>query len=128
MPNIIIQILYVAAGGAVGAVFRFLTSAFFIKWVGREHLFYVGTLIVNIVGCVIIGYLSWKLTSSARPLIYKLIFMTGFCGSFTTFSTFSMENLILINEGRLGAAITYTLFSIVAGVVAVAGGIAIAKW
>ncbi|WP_036910375.1 fluoride efflux transporter CrcB [Prevotella sp. FD3004] len=86
-----------------------------------------GTMIVNVIGCFIIGLLSGlsfggRISSSA-----KLILVTGFCGGFTTFSTFMNENFLLERDGAIISAILYTLASFALGLIAVILGYQIVK-
>ena len=86
-----------------------------------------GTMIVNVIGCFLIGLLSGlsfggRISSSA-----KLILVTGFCGGFTTFSTFMNENFLLERDGAIISAILYTLASFALGLIAVILGYQIVK-
>lgn len=90
------QILLIAAGGSVGAVLRFLVSG----WCQRDTVaFPVGTLVVNVVGCFLMGLLATLVTESVldragvRPLV-----LIGLLGALTTFSTFSFETLRLLES------------------------------
>lgn len=91
------NIVYVAVGGSLGAICRFLIAAWIHE--GQNHAFPVGTLAVNAAGCLAIGFLgTWadeKLLLS--PQFRHLIFI-GFLGAFTTFSTFTFETWGLIKE------------------------------
>lgn len=115
------QILLVGAGGAVGSVLRFLSSVF----INRIELFAfpVATFIVNIVGCFCIGLFANLVPTNN----IRLLLITGFCGGFTTFSTFASENLTLINNNQMPLAFVYTLSSCVIGVCAVWLGMYLAK-
>ena len=80
------NLLLVAFGGAVGSVGRYLVS----KWL--EGGFPWGTLTVNIVGCLLIGFLTGLVTKGTLSPEMKLLLVTGFCGGFTTFSTFARSS------------------------------------
>lgn len=93
----------VALGGALGAVSRYLLSGWVQTWSGS--LFPVGTLAVNVTGSLVLGVL-WHLTTERALLSpeWRLFAATGFCGSLTTFSTFSLESLALLRDAQWLAA------------------------
>ncbi len=91
------DIALVGLGSMAGGISRYLLST----WI--RHLLPVifpwGTFIVNITGCFIIGILSgWLISLPSLPAHHRLLFVIGFCGSFTTFSTFSIDNLNLLTS------------------------------
>ena len=92
------QLIAIAAGGALGAVFRFWASTAVYALLGRG--FPYGTLVVNLVGSFLMGLLSVLLIErlSSAPE-WRAAILVGFLGAFTTFSTFSMETLNLIEQG-----------------------------
>ena len=116
----------IAAGGALGAVMRFWVSGGMYAWLGRD--FPYGTLSVNLIGSFIIGIafvlLTERLTFGAEVRSFVLI---GFLGAFTTFSTFSLETLILLQEGLLFKAAANILLSVFLCIIATWGGIILAK-
>ena len=89
-------ILAIGLGGFLGAVSRFLISTFVHKLVGPA--FPYGTLVVNILGSFIIGYLFLFFEQTVAPT-QKAIFITGFLGALTTFSTFSLETVLMMQSG-----------------------------
>lgn len=96
-------ILCVAAGAIVGGVARFLVTHFFSQ-LSHHHGFPYGTLIVNIVGCIIVGYvLTW--TADYEHDRWRLLMATGFCGAFTTFSAFAYESMAYWHEGKFGTMV-----------------------
>ena len=103
---------WVAAGGALGAVARFLASAGIYQWLGT--FFPWGTLTVNVLGSFAIGVLIAHLSdlawfhSIARPFL-----VVGFLGAFTTFSAFSLDTVEMIEDGRMLLALSYALSSVV---------------
>ena len=98
------QLIAVALGGACGAVVRFLVSSGLYQWLGRG--FPYGTLVVNVVGSFLIGLLTEALILQrvAITLEYRAAILVGFIGAFTTFSTFSLETIYLIEQGSLTKA------------------------
>ena len=113
-------------GGALGAVMRYLVSNGFYALLGRD--FPYGTLAVNVIGSFLMGVLSVLLIDRGEidPLI-KLAILVGFLGSFTTFSTFSLDTLVLINDGALGRAFLNMLANVLVCVSAVWLGMIITK-
>lgn len=106
------QLLAIAAGGATGAVLRFLMSGWVYTWLGRG--FPYGTLVVNVVGSLLMGLLSVLLIErlSLGPE-WRAAILIGLLGGFTTFSTFSIETLNLIEAGAHGKALANTALSVV---------------
>jgi len=94
------QILAIAAGGAIGAVMRFLVSNAVHQAAGRA--FPYGTLTVNVVGSLLIGLLYVMFHERMDVSTYwRALLMIGVMGAFTTFSTFSLETLELLEKGAL---------------------------
>ena len=98
-----LQVLAIAGGGALGALGRFWVSAGVYRFLGRE--FPWGTLAVNTLGSFLMGVLFVLFLDrlSAGPELRSAV-LVGFLGAFTTFSTFSMETLSLIEEGFMAKA------------------------
>jgi CrcB protein len=112
------QLLIVGVGGFIGSVARFLVQKLNLHW----HFLSIpmGTFTVNILGSLIIGFLigiSTKTEIISSDL--RLFLMVGFCGGFTTFSSFTGENLTLMQNGQFSSVILYTGFSIFFGFLAV---------
>ena len=110
-------LIYVAAGSAIGGVSRYLLGKV-INEHYTSHIF-LGTMVVNIIGCFAIG-LFYGLANRHDLLSnnMKMFLITGFCGSFTTFSTFTNESYILLKNGDLTTFVTYLLISLIGGITA----------
>jgi len=119
------QILLVGFGGGIGSIFRFLVSYFTVKF-GIANLY--STFTVNIAGCLLIGFLAgMALKQSIVDTSLRLLMMTGFCGGFTTFSAFSLENMQMWQNGNYITLSLYILGSIVLGFAAVGIGLYFTK-
>lgn len=106
------MVLYVAFGGALGAVARYLTALGMGRWLGTG--FPWATLTVNIVGSAIMGLLVGLMAHLWTPSAEMRAFLTvGILGGFTTFSTFSLDVAMLVERGDLGGATFYMLGSLV---------------
>jgi len=101
--------LYVGLGGFFGALSRFLISGFAQKLAGTT--FPVGTLTVNVLGSFLIGFLVLLFENLIAPE-WKAFFVTGFLGALTTFSTFSYETIVFIQEGLWIKALLNVLLNV----------------
>ena len=118
-------ILLVFLGGGIGSALRFLISKTYNPYF--QH-FYLGTFLVNIIGCLIIGFvigLSFKENYLSQQ--QTLLLSTGFCGGFTTFSAFAFEKYDLLHTGAFLHFALYALSSIIVGIIAVAVGLWLAR-
>ena len=106
--------LAVGIGGVVGALLRyFIGMSVHIWWVSS---FPVGTLTINLVGAFVLAWFNEKVNGSFRVSEWvRLGFGTGLVGSFTTFSTFSVETVTLLRQGDWGLAFLYVLLSLFGG-------------
>lgn len=117
------ELIYVFIGGGTGSVLRFLIS---MLW---RHLslhprftsivFPWPTLIVNVLGCFLIGILYQYAERWGWPVEVRLMLTVGLCGGFTTFSTFSYEGVTLLNGGYYTMYVLYLVLSIILGLLAV---------
>ncbi|MEO5588278.1 MAG: fluoride efflux transporter CrcB [Gemmatimonadaceae bacterium] len=119
------MLIWIALGGAVGTVFRYLLGGAAQRMSGFQ--FPVGTLAVNVTGCFVIGVLSQHyLNTQAHPQM-RAALITGLCGGFTTFSAFSLETVGLFEGGEYVKAATYVLLSVTLSIAATIAGIAAAR-
>ncbi|MFA0812124.1 fluoride efflux transporter CrcB [Microbulbifer epialgicus] len=119
------QWLAIAIGGAVGAILRHLITVWCYPVFSGK--FPLGTLVVNIVGSFLIGIAYILITQRAMlGEEWRLLLMTGMFGALTTFSTFSLESLILWHNGQPLVAIGYIVGSVVCCLLAAGGAVALA--
>lgn len=118
------NLLYIFLGGGAGSVLRFLISNYTQKTVNINN-FPLGTFLVNVIGCFLIGWLTAYFVKVDSYL--KFLLITGFCGGFTTFSAFSAENFSLWQSGNYGMLILYILLSVIVGFAAVYLGLQLVK-
>lgn len=116
------NVLWVGIGGAVGSVLRYVLSGHVQKQIQVGGLLY-GTLAVNVIGCLLMGFLSQVARIPGRFSNEGVLFLlVGALGAFTTFSTFSKEAVGLFQSGRVAAALVHVGIQVVLGLVAVGGG------
>lgn len=103
-------LVLIALGGAAGSVLRYLLGG------AIQHLsprgFPVGTLAVNVLGCLLIGILARLFLNMQSASAMRAFLIVGFCGGFTTFSAFSHETMGLVEGGELGRAAVYVMLSV----------------
>lgn len=123
----IVHILLVGAGGCVGSMARYMT----VVTIDRKFssLFPYGTATVNLLGSFLLGIVVALVMKKTGTHLqeWKLFFGTGFCGGFTTFSAFAVENVNLFEQKFPGTALLYIAFSLMGGLLAVWSGFALAK-
>ena len=118
-------LLAVAAGGALGAMARYLLVAQVAVWAGRG--FPWGTLSVNVLGSALIGVLWVIVSRNAAAGALHHFAIVGFLGAFTTFSAFSLELLVMLEAGRLVQAVSYVLGSVLTCLLGTFLGVSLAR-
>ncbi|MEP7277937.1 MAG: fluoride efflux transporter CrcB [Bacteroidota bacterium] len=113
-------------GGGLGSIFRYLMQLGVGRYITER--FPVGTVLVNITGCFIIGVL-YGLSDKYAWLNpgWQLFLVTGLCGGFTTFSGFSFESIALARQGNYLYCVVYIVSSVVIGIMSTVGGAALFK-
>jgi CrcB protein len=119
-------ILVIGLGGGIGSICRYLMQVLITRHFPGS--FPAGTFLVNITGCFIIGLLFGL---SARhtwlTIEWRLFLITGICGGYTTFSSFSYESIMLFRQGNYLYFLLYVLSSVVLGLLATVGGSMLAR-
>jgi fluoride exporter len=125
MPTILI----VGLGGFMGAIARFQISEWCNSWSQNRFgkIYPMGTLVVNAVGCLLIGLLMTLVLEKQISERAKLLWVTGCLGSLTTFSTFGLETVQLIRESKLSLAFGNIAANLIIGLLAVAAGIGLGR-
>ena len=125
------ELLLVCIGSFFGGGMRYLVGQLHVRLTGPEALAYGlfpwGTFAVNIIGCLLIGLFTGIAASGHLPAQWKLVLVTGFCGGFTTFSTFMNEGAGLMKEENYLYMMLYLFGSLTLGLVAVLAGHYLAK-
>lgn len=116
--------LYLAAGGVIGTLARYGLGKWIPLWAGTD--FPWPTFAINLAGSLVLGFAVRAFESLATSPEVRGFVAIGFCGAFTTFSTFSLEAVVLMQRGEWGRAAAYALGSVALGLLAVYAGMALA--
>lgn len=117
--------IQVAVGGAIGATLRFGVQAVALRLFGPG--FPVGTMTVNVIGSVLIGLLAAQVLGRPELIRIQPLLMTGILGGFTTFSTFSLDTLSIVQRGETGKALAYVTASLMLSLLGVVLGFALGR-
>lgn len=123
-----VEALAVAAGGALGSLARYWVGALALP-ISRSLPW--GTIIINVAGSFLISFFGALTTSNGRypvPEVWRLFFMVGVCGGFTTFSSFSLQTLDLLRGGAWGRALVNVTASVILCLISVTAGFAAAYY
>jgi CrcB protein len=120
------ELLYIGLGGFLGAASRYLVSRTAASWLGAS--FPYGTLLVNFSGSLAIGFfLVWATERAMADYHLRLFVAVGFCGGYTTFSSFSFETLKLFEQGHYWLAASNVLGNNLLALAGALAGIAVAR-
>jgi CrcB protein len=117
------NILFVAFGGSIGSVFRYLMGLII-----NTKKIPVATFTVNISGSFFIGLLMGYMIKQSNAQNWQLLLVTGFCGGFTTFSTFSWDIILMLQQQRYSSALFYITATVLCGVVFTFLGLELARY
>jgi CrcB protein len=120
-----LQFAGIALGGALGSLLRFLLSNRVYQWLGRD--FPYGTLSVNVLGCLLMGFLFVFMTERVVSAEARASILVGFLGGLTTFSSFSMETLLLIEQSAYLKALLNMLLNLLLCLIATWLGMILAR-
>ncbi len=121
------QVMIVGAGGFIGSALRFVVSGW-TQRLAAATVFPVGTLVVNVLGCLALGYLGG--VAEYRQVLepgQRLFLMVGILGGFTTFSTFAFESVSLLQDAEVARALLNTMLQVLLGFAAAFGGYLLAR-
>jgi len=119
-------LLYVALGSALGGVSRYLLGG--VLQLRADTAFPIGTLVVNVSGSFLMGFFArYAMETSDFSPLARAFLTAGFCGGYTTFSTFSYESFQLLEQGSYGKAATYMLSSLLVALAATVVGVLAAR-
>jgi fluoride exporter len=119
-------LLLVGIGGAFGSICRYLAQVYIGKYTSLT--FPVGTLVVNLTGCFLIGILfGFSSRYAWMTMEWRLFLMTGICGGYTTFSSYSLDSITLLRQGNYTYFFVYVLGSVIVGFLATVAGAAVVR-
>jgi fluoride exporter len=120
------SLLVVAAGGALGSMGRYLATIYISRTTNLT--FPMGTFVVNITGCFLIGILFGLFAKHAvMTTDWRLFLITGICGGYTTFSSFSLESIALFRQGSYTYFLLYIIGSVILGLLATIAGMTLTR-
>jgi CrcB protein len=120
------QFLFIGIGGGIGSVLRYMIQLAISKH--TSMVFPAGTFVVNITGCFLIGlFYALAMKENMLNFEWRLFLISGLCGGYTTFSSFSYENITLLKNGHYLQFSLYTGLSIFAGLICTVAGMAAGK-
>ena len=120
--------LVVAIGAIFGALSRFYITEFAKVIFGKDFGFY-GTFLINVSGCVLIAYILTLATENLRIISpeFRLMTTTGFCGAYTTFSTYGLESKAFLDKGDITTLSIYFVGSAIVGMIGIQLGVLLAR-
>jgi CrcB protein len=120
--------LAVAVGAIFGALTRFYTTEFAKTFFGKDFAYY-GTFFINVTGCFLIAYILTIALEKIRNISPELRLMTttGFCGAYTTFSSYTLEAINFLDKGEITTMLIYFIGSVVLGMLGIKLGVSLAR-
>ena len=126
MSKTLVNIALIGLGGGVGSILRYLTAVAVNKYYGNA--FPLATFAANMLGCFAIGTFMGFIEKEMPNDNFRFLFVTGFCGGYTTFSAFAYENSSLISNQNSMVAFAYIAASVFCGLIFVWLGLLLGRW